>query len=1111
MFKKQQFPDYIISSLANNQAVYAKAKEIYESDYIQDIIIDHHEHQAEIIFDYPSHYLVTIEFLKNGIASTYSCTCQRFEKYSGACEHVLAAMMRLNDFQIEDLEKIASLHQNRVSLYQPVHTGENQLMDSKQNEQQKFYHHLISLTHPEHLSLENKDKQALKFEFVLNIQPSYDGEPKYHFYMRVGVDHLYVVKMQDLSHIAKILLNGMEHYFGKQLTFSEENYFIRPAERRILEYIIQSASFSTQNSENYFYYYTSHSLFEIHPALIREMIELLNKSPFSFVTIGEAPNNTSDIGWKLPLKIATDKEKLPITMSVKKEEDHYVMKSPSLAEDVDEYVLIDSARMIFMADRFYRLNDKEMLIIPELLKMNDEKTLSEIKLDNEQLSHLVSQIMPVVERKMYLNIDEDIKDKIQFEKMQAKINIDYHANVLSIYPFFVYGETTFDLLDKESYVHDDSSIIVRQFEKEEYIARELNNILDEYPATDNAWMIEDTESIAEFMYEKLMAIEELEDIDTYLSRSAENLFYGSQESFPSINIEQNNETSLLDISFETVDISDHDFAQLIQALKSEKKFYRLDSGKIMDLHQKPMQDLKQTLNTLDYTSKDYQENKFELPLYQGLAIYDNDAVQAGEHFRSLVQHLKNPEELHFGRPKLLKADLRPYQQTGYQWLSALDHYGFGGVLADDMGLGKTVQTIAYLCQKVENTQGKFLIICPSSVLYNWAFEFKKFAPDIQIQMISGLAEERQMQINSALADDDTRILLTSYPLIQRDYQLYQGEKFETIVLDESQNVKNASTKTAQAIRQLKRKNVIALSGTPIENHLDELWSLFSIVQPGLFPNIREFRKLPAEEIAKKVDFFILRRLKSDVLTDLPPKMETIEHIELADEQKKLYQIQLNMIRRDVSEMVANETFNQHRIEVLAGMTRLRQICNDPRLIQKGYRGKSAKLERLIEYLEEGLASGKRIVVFSQFTQMLALIRDELDRRKWAYHYLDGQTAKEDRLVLSERFNQGEKDIFLISLRAGGTGLNLTGGDTVILFDSWWNPAVEDQAADRVHRFGQKKKVQVIRFITNGTIEEGISELQEQKRELIDSIIHTDNEKSLKSLTQEDILKVLGVE
>ena len=387
-------------------------------------------------------------------------------------------------------------------------------------------------------------------------------------------------------------------------------------------------------------------------------------------------------------------------------------------------------------------------------------------------------------------------------------------------------------------------------------------------------------------------------------------------------------------------------------------------------------------------------------------------------------------------------------------------------------------------------------------------EFEQFAPAVNTLVISGTVDEREKQLKSALNSDEIDVLITSYPLIQRDITYYEKHKFETIFLDESQNVKNDTTKTTRAVRRLVANNIFALSGTPIENNLNELWSLFSIILPGLFQSKTSFNNMAESQIARKIEMFVLRRMKEDVLEDLPPKTETIEYIELSEEQKQLYQTQLSLIRNDVESLIEQDTFEQNRMKVLAGMTRLRQICCDPRLIDSAYDGGSSKLDRLIEYLKEALENNKRVVLFSQFTSMLAIIRDILDDFDVSYHYLDGSTPKKDRLELTTRFNEGEKDLFLISLRAGGTGLNLTGGDTVILYDSWWNPAVEDQAADRVHRFGQKKSVQVIRMIMKGTIEEGINELQEQKRELIDTVIRTDDEKRVRSLTKEDILDLL---
>jgi SNF2 family DNA or RNA helicase len=531
----------------------------------------------------------------------------------------------------------------------------------------------------------------------------------------------------------------------------------------------------------------------------------------------------------------------------------------------------------------------------------------------------------------------------------------------------------------------------------------------------------------------------------------------------------------------------------------------LSNGAILNLKDENFQNMNESLERLSIDEEDIQE-KMTAPLWKGLTVFEDDFVDKGEQFRKLMRDLLEPSELEFDKPKLLEADLRSYQQTGFKWLKTLNYYGLGGILADDMGLGKTIQTIAYIVSEIEEGQEPFLVVCPSSVLFNWEREFEKFAPQVETKIIQGSKEER-IAILEEVKEENTPVLITSYPLIQRDYDLYTEQQFASIILDEAQYVKNRFTKTSRAVKQLRSETIFALSGTPIENSLHELYSIFSIVQPGLFENETDFKESSTTRIAEKVRPFVLRRLKSEVLDDLPEKTETTEYIELSDDQKKLYQSQLAVLRNEVSGYLEDDTFQNNRLEILSGMTRLRQICNDPGLVLEDYDGASSKLARLLEYLEEARLNGKRVVLFSQFTKMLDIIREELDERGYDYHYLDGSTPKEKRFEDTSRFNRGEKDLFLISLKAGGTGLNLTGGDTVILYDSWWNPAVEDQAADRVHRFGQKKVVQVVRLITRGTIEERIHELQDQKRALLDTVIDSGTSE-IASLTKDDVLKML---
>lgn len=404
------------------------------------------------------------------------------------------------------------------------------------------------------------------------------------------------------------------------------------------------------------------------------------------------------------------------------------------------------------------------------------------------------------------------------------------------------------------------------------------------------------------------------------------------------------------------------------------------------------------------------------------------------------------------------------------------------------------------------THPPVLVVAPASLTYNWANEFARFAPHLRVLIAAGQKEERA----NMLADmNQADVIVTSYPLLRRDLDMYLGRTFHTLILDEAQAIKNSSSQTAQAVKQIQAPRRFALTGTPVENSLDELWSIFEAIFPGLFPSYRRFRDLPPERIARMVRPFILRRLKKDVLEELPDRIETVQRSELTVEQKKLYAAYLSQLQDETSKDMEENGFQKNRIKILAGITRLRQLCCHPALFVEGYQGDSGKMEQLLETVQGCLAAGKRILIFSQFASMLNLIRQTLAAQGRNLFYLDGQTPTQSRVDMCRRFNEGEGELFLISMKAGGTGLNLTGADTVILYDLWWNPAVEEQAIGRAHRMGQKQVVQVIRLITEGTIEEKILELQQRKKDLIAEVIEPGDGGST-TLSEQDIRELLMV-
>ena len=450
--------------------------------------------------------------------------------------------------------------------------------------------------------------------------------------------------------------------------------------------------------------------------------------------------------------------------------------------------------------------------------------------------------------------------------------------------------------------------------------------------------------------------------------------------------------------------------------------------------------------------------------------------------------------------------LRDYQKRGYDWMFALDRMRMGGILADDMGLGKTAQIIALL-QTTREAGRTSLVVAPTSLTYNWLSEFRKFAPDLSVTVLTGNGTQRAGLIRHFTTHGDMDVVITSYPLIRRDIALMKDYPFRFVILDEAQNIKNAGSVAAQAVKQLQADTRFALTGTPMENGVGELWSLFDFVLPGYLPGYNTFlRKYQdgenAEDLLRRIHPFLIRRLKQDVLEELPDKMETTLTARMTPEQERIYRASLERLRPRIDQLM-DEKGGRGRIEVLSAITELREICCHPSLVMSDYRGGSGKEELLIELLPEMIRDGRRVLLFSQFTSMLKLLKRRLEENGFTTLYLDGDTPAGDRLNLTERFNQGEGEIFLISLKAGGYGLNLTGADMVILYDPWWNPATEEQATDRAHRIGQEKKVQVVRLITGETIEEQVVELGNRKKALFERLI-TPGESILSALTEQEI-------
>ena len=602
------------------------------------------------------------------------------------------------------------------------------------------------------------------------------------------------------------------------------------------------------------------------------------------------------------------------------------------------------------------------------------------------------------------------------------------------------------------------------------------------------------EAVHTFFQKVLPAFEALGELK--ISESLQNLY---QVQKPQIHI--SSKGSLLEIQFDFQDIDQEEINRAMKALVEKQDYYISSTNQVYYFDEETKR-IRQDLDDLgmeEIESDSFHARK-SLAYTLSHLFKDQDQVTFTEEFRHLAHDLTHPED--FPMTSLnIKADLRDYQKKGIQWLQMLHHYGFGGILADDMGLGKTLQAIAFLSSQLQENS-RVLILAPSGLIYNWADEFQKFASNLDVAVVHGLKPYRE-----TILAEKHQIYVTSYATFRQDSEIYQDLSFDFLFLDEAQVMKNAQTKIAKTLRKFVVPSVFALSGTPIENNIGELWSIFQIVLPGLLPAKKDFMKLPAERVAQFIKPFVMRRKKEEVLTELPDLIEVVYKNELEDQQKAIYLAQLQQMQERIEHVTVAE-FQRNRVEILTGLMRLRQICDTPALFMEDYKGDSGKLDSLRDLLSQIAEGNHRVLIFSQFRGMLDRIEEELPQLGLTSFKITGSTPSQDRQEMTKAFNQGERDVFLISLKAGGVGLNLTGADTVILVDLWWNPAVESQAIGRAHRMGQEQAVEVYRLVTRGTIEEKIQELQEQKRNLVSEVL--DGTESRGSLTLSEIQEILGI-
>lgn len=1002
-----------------------------------------------------------------------SCTCPKLASFQKDCQHVAAVLIALSNHQREGTTPHTK-DKNQTSIVNKELTEElltlfNQKPSPSIGKKRHF-----------------EDRELVEATFICKLVPNEKNQWMVAIQVIVGQ-----TKVQKIREFLKNIRAGNKYMLSHFVLYdpSLQCFFMEDdAVFRQLFHILddEEAYLNTQKRDKS---EDDTDLLMLPPASWETLLPILARAP-SVKFLNE--NNTLN-------KLDVSQGPLSIQFHVVEDRNKgYQLKINGL----HHLIMLTSYHLVSSGEKLIRLQQEDFIRLVELKNMLDATGTNQIPVPNEQISLFLEKVIPGLKRLGKVNLPYSMTEEWKKTPLKAKLYLDRVNNRLLAGLEFHYDQIVINPLENRPI----KTFVMRDKEKEDSILQMMEG--SSFARNDSGYLLYNEELEYEFLYKVLPKLQKL--VQIYATTAVRNrMFKGHPR--PKIRVKAyKDRMNWLEFTFDLDSIPQSQIKEVLAALEEKRKYYRLKDGSLLSLETSEFEVLRKFLYALPEELNNFEDGVQVSPI-QGLRLIesvDNQEVfTIEESFRKFLKDIEHPEHLNFKVPQQLDPIMREYQKHGYNWMKMLSNYGFGGILADSMGLGKTLQSIAFILSELSVIRHKktpVLIVCPSSLTYNWLSELQKFASNVQTVIIDGSVKERTRIMKEALKKD---VMITSYPLLRKDSKWYEKQWFHTVFFDEAQAFKNPATQTAKAVKKIQAVNRFALTGTPVENSLEELWSIFHVVFPELFQSLKEYSNLTREKIARRIRPFLLRRLKEDVLAELPEKIESIESVELLPEQKKLYAAYLAKLKHDTLKHLDKETIRKNRIKILAGLTRLRQICCHPALFVDGYKGKSAKFQRLQQLLEEAKQAERRVLIFSQFTKMLGMIGRELAEEGVPFFYLDGQTPSDERVELCHRFNEGECDVFLISLKAGGTGLNLTGADTVILYDLWWNPAVEAQAADRAHRIGQEQTVQVIKLVARGSIEEKMNELQEKKKDLMEKVINP-HEHGESLLTEEDIRELL---
>lgn len=1026
-------------------------------------------------------YNVTILLNEKDRIEDFDCDCEASYVYWGMCKHCVAVALTYRLDSTETETDILTLSTKAPKIQETSH-GLKTLMD-------------------QYAQLRNTDPLR-ELQGTVQLECSFSQyNDRFLMECKIGTNRMYVVK--NLVKLVYDVRNENYVEYGVNLKFTHRLSAFTESSRQLYQ-LIERVILNLVPQYDYPAYHSGNN-YRYVPLYHENLEDILmffqgQRIPFESGSVHVAPGNP------------------PVTLQFKEQNGGALLTLPDLHlfQGRNRIFLMDGSTIWCCTPEFSRA----MAPLFSLQKSVDFRTRTPTTyLSQKDYTAFCRDILPVI--RPFVTLETGSLDLAKYAPIEPEFSLYLRMpdrETLELTGSVRYREQSFDLLK--------STGTMESFRNRE-AEQELTNLLEQYFAptirstsaatalsalsqttapeqpstpqflTDHCcWAAEGSDAIYQVVFEGLDKFSQKAQL--YVDDTIRRIMHGAT---PTVSVGIGYSGNLLDLDIQVGGMEPEEIQAVLSAYRLKKKYYRLKSGDFMFTDQSPIETLAELSDGLGIKDKELASGQFQRESYRAMYL-DNvlsssqeTKIRKNQGFRQLVDNIQDFSTGDTPLPQGLNAQLRSYQQEGYQWLSTLYRYGFGGILADDMGLGKTLQLITLMLRQKETSE-KFsaLVVCPASLIYNWEREIQKFAPDLTTQVIAGSKSERTAQIQTA---PQFHVSITSYDLLKRNIGDYENSTFDLCILDEAQYIKNAGTQVAKAVKSIQTGHRFALTGTPIENRLSDLWSIFDFLMPGYLYTYQKFKSelespiiksddpQATERLSRMVTPFLLRRKKEDVLKDLPEKLEETIFVSMVPEQEKLYRAHLGRMQKEYQNKDA-QAIKKSQIQILAEITRLRQLCCAPELCYENYTGGSGKVDAILELLENAVDAGHRVLVFSQFTALLELLIQRWGSR--GHLYLSGKDSKLRRREMVDAFQTGTVPVFFISLKAGGTGLNLTEADTVIHCDPWWNVAAQNQATDRAHRIGQDKVVNVMKIVAKDTIEERILTLQEKKSTLSDTII-----------------------